>query len=300
MTDNHQMLELLCKKYDGKKYLQRCFIQHSGFFFTVYYEDLRYILSIELPGATITQLQALKELVSAQDGYEYFSPTFRITLSTENEDAREEDAASILSSYIESLSDALVCSNYPSKICTYCQQSNAQTTLSINGYYCACHNNCYPKLLKLSRPTYNASTKDSVLGLFFGFLFAVIGAGAMIPLAIYGIMPGLGGLAIGLFASLGFRMFNRGICTRHKIAFALFFLIISALGNFAGDFFYAQHQGQALDFINTYSNPVNMFNAGFDILSATLIAYFSINLIFDANRNITNFSLKKLSKDGKA
>lgn len=300
MDDNYLMLEFLCKKYNGKKHLQRYFIQYNGFFFTVYYEDQRYILSTELPGAAITQLQSLKELVSENDSYEYFAPTFRITLPIKNNSEREDDLTVILSNYIENIADVLTRSDYPQEVCTYCRQSNAQTMLSINGYYCACHNDCYAKLLKLSRPAYNATIKNSALGLFFGFLFAAIGAGTMIPLAIYGIMPGLGGLAIGLLAALGFRLFNRGICLRHKIAFAVFFLIVSALGNFSGDFFYAQHQGQALDFINTYSNSVNMFNAGFDIFSATLISYFSMNLVFDANRNITNFSLKKLSKDDKA
>ena len=299
MANKESFITLLCKEYGGRLCAQHGLIEHHGYFFTVYQETERTVLSLELPGASVEQLQAVKDLIDPADTCEYYSPTFRIFLSRLQEEPRG-DQLPVLVDYINRSAAALEEAGFTPNVCTYCQKGEADVPLAINGFYCACHQDCYSKLLPLSKPAYRASARNSVLGLFFAVLWGTVGAAAMIPLALAGIMPGLAGIAIGLLAALGFRVFNRGVSTWHKVFLVVFFLLVSAGANFIADALYAQQQGLQLDFAYTYADSVNLFNTVFDVLSATLLAYFSANIVFDFNRGQSGFSLRRLSKDGKA
>ena len=104
---------------------------------------------------------------------------------------------------------------------------------------------------------------------------------------------------MGIFAALGYRLFNENITKADKVVFTVIFLLLSIFSNFATDYVYAATINKPLDFIATYTEPLNLFSTAFDVLSGAIIALFSITFVTDYDRNSNSMVIKKITVKAK-
>lgn len=281
----NEIIRFLADHYHGVMVSDRVFFSLAGYCATAQIRNGSVVISVELPSLA-ESIEALNEVTEhCPLPCEYTAPALYITPS----DSDPEKITQVLDRI-----GALLCDkSIPTELCVLCKKST-DSKYNLNGYYVPLHKECANLLLAENTAQKKSSPSCRIRGFIVGTAFGVFGAAFYILYAYLGIMPALGGITMGLFAALGFNMFNKSLTKADKFIFAAIFFVLAASFNFAADAVYAAHIGKKLDFMATYTEPLNLFNTLFDIIAGIIIAVSSMAIVFDFNRSVDGYRIRKL------
>lgn len=194
--------------------------------------------------------------------------------------------------FLRQITDFLKSASIAPDLCPVCNNANTDCNVFVNDSYMRAHDFCADRINRQLNGKYKGTTKSNALGLLTGMGFAIIASALWVVLTLFKIMPAISAVLIGIVAAIGFRLFNARPSSFSKVFFTLFFFVLCLCVNFIGDFYYAVHYHLGYDFVMTYTDWHNIFNTTFDVISGTVIAYFSMSIVYDFDRGW--FRIKKV------
>lgn len=282
------ILSELITKYQGLKVDNRIFIRVNGYACTVYYINNMISVSFELPLLSKSSVLICDICNSIGYACEYNYPSLNIAI--EQTDALSVDS---ICDILENATKLYIDNGIRSDICIKCHEATAEY-FNVNGYYCPIHRDCANKILSAQNDAPAETHQTRIKGILVGSSFAFFGSLSYILFALLGIMPAFGGILMGVLAALGYRLFSKNIHKADKAILWIVFLIFAVFSNFTADYVYAMTINAPLDFMATYSDPLNLFSTAFDVLAGSIISVCSMSLVTDFDRRASAATIKKI------
>lgn len=289
---NSSILQHIRDKYHGKMVQNRVFFLANGYAATAFTTDSLLIISFEL--ADLSRNPSALNAIAPCISYpcEYNVPSLNISICPDADNLQNN----IIIDAINNIVQLLEQNNIKPNSCIKCMQKTDEY-YNVNGYFCPIHKDCANELLKKESKDEAVPINKKIKGILIAAAFSLFGSLFFIIFALLGIMPALGGIMMGILASLGYKFSNNKISKKEKFVLFFIFLIFCAFSNTLADFIYSTSIGKQLDFVMTYTDILNLFGTVFDILAGAIIALTSLSIITDWDLHKNTCNIKKIPTD---